>query len=196
MTIQLACASGLEEMLLHNLKWSRSLIHGNITIILILGWCILLHLFITKNDSTTLVRNLSCLYCKTDYTTCFGYFGYLAETCSVVESFFVQHNHCLWCGRMPSWFHNSVWRHCNYITLCEGTAIAHFKVVWMTDSWQYDHHIYWEGNATPNSRKVTRDCITIVTGVQVKPLLISNVSTACDVALMPVPNSEEWFYKA
>jgi hypothetical protein len=40
--------------------------------ILILGCCILLRLFITKNDSTTLVRNLSCLYCKTDYTTCFG----------------------------------------------------------------------------------------------------------------------------
>jgi hypothetical protein len=32
--------------------------------VLILGWCILLRLIIKKNDSTTLVRNLSCLYCK------------------------------------------------------------------------------------------------------------------------------------
>jgi hypothetical protein len=31
---------------------------------LILGWCILLRLFITKNDSTTLLRNLTCFYCK------------------------------------------------------------------------------------------------------------------------------------
>jgi hypothetical protein len=30
---------------------------NTIIIILILGWCILLRLFIMKNDSTTLVRN-------------------------------------------------------------------------------------------------------------------------------------------
>jgi hypothetical protein len=28
--------------------------------------------FLTKSDSITLVRSLSCLYCKTGYTTCFG----------------------------------------------------------------------------------------------------------------------------
>jgi hypothetical protein len=30
---------------------------------LILGWCILLRLYFNENDSSTFVRNLSCLYC-------------------------------------------------------------------------------------------------------------------------------------
>jgi hypothetical protein len=69
----------------------------------------------------------------------------------------------------------------------------------MIESWQYDHHIYCEGNATPNSRRVIQDNVTTETGMQVMSLLISKISihgnifTASDVEVMPAPNSEERF---
>jgi hypothetical protein len=64
----------------------------------------------------------------------------------------------------------------------------------MIDLWKYVHHICCEGNATPNSRRVTQYIITNATGVQVKTLLISGISNAYDEQVMPGYNSDEWFH--
>jgi hypothetical protein len=84
--------------------------------VLILGRCILLHLYINENDSTTSVRNLSCLYCT--QTTLQILFLCVASCCVCITNIYMT--------QVYTCYRNTVF----YFDISHSLSSLHVSALW------------------------------------------------------------------